>query len=117
MEVTLFQKNNGCFCWISVNDFKGGVSEQYKVKGLEKGDVLTGYISYPLKNPKKAMFRWDENRFKLCEQICDYYRRIYEEEEQSPGLYGIWGHGIEDLVIEQIRVDTDNKLIKLSIGS
>ena len=79
MFKNLFEKNNGCFCWVSVSKFNGGISERYKVDGLEKGDVLTGKISYPLDFGKSVeiSLAWDENRFKLCESICKMYKKIY----------------------------------------
>ena len=119
MFKNLFEKNNGCFCWISVSRFNGGISEVYKVDGLKKGDILTGKISYPLDFGKSVeiSLAWDENRFKLCEGICKMYKKIYETEKEMPGTYGIWGHRIEDLVIEQIQVDPVNKTFSLYIGS
>ena len=71
----------------------------------------------------------------VVDQICNKYREIYEEEEKSSimevrsentpilnrgrtdGKWGIWGHGIGDLVIEGIVLDTDNHRIELYIGS
>ena len=36
---------------------------------------------------------------------------------RTDGKWGIWGHGIGDLVIEGIVLDTDNHRIELYIGS
>ncbi len=116
MKIKLFQRNNGCFYHISVKDFKGGVSEGYKVKGLKEGDKLIGVIDYPLGEGEevKIEFTWKENRFDLCRQICEVYQRlIYKNEDE----FKVWGHGIGDLVIEQITVDTDSKTIEISVGS
>ena len=114
----LFKKDNG-FCHISIKDFKGGLTERYEIEDLKNGDKLIGVIDYPLdpKKMQKVEFTWKENRFDLCRQICEAYHAIYEDDKKDPDKYGIWGHDIGDLVIEQIRVDAKNKKIELSIGS
>lgn len=74
----------------------------------------------------------------LCEEICNTYRMIYDTEKGTSsinadkipgmlnrnitdGMYGIWGHDIDDLVIEGISItrlaDQDYDVIDLSIGS
>lgn len=116
MKTNLFQKNNGCFYNISIKDFKGGVSEGYKVKGLSEGDKLIGVIDYPLGkgDEVKIEFTWKENRFDLCRQICEVYQRLIYKNKDG---FNVWGHDIEDLVIEQISVDTEAKTIEISVGS
>lgn len=47
----------------------------------------------------------------LCHQIARAYQAIYAAHER----FGVWGHGIEDLVIERLRI-RDN-LVEVSIGS
>ena len=114
MKTKLF-KTGDEFCHIDILDFKGGVFEEYKVDGLKNGDKIVGYIDYPLAPDKaqKFQFTWKENRFDLCRQICEAYHSIYEEKEK----YGVWGHDIGDLVIEQLQIDTEKKTVELFIGS
>lgn len=62
------------------------------------------------------------------------YQRIYREEDEStkvkpgniPGMlnrnstdgkWGIWGHGIDDLYFEGVRIDTVRKTVTFDIGS
>lgn len=103
-------------------------------------------IDYPLSKPCNfkihfTKYTWSKNNEyrisveDVVDQICNKYREIYEEEEKSSimevrsentpilnrgrtdGKWGIWGHGIGDLVIEGIVLDTDNHRIELYIGS
>lgn len=125
---------------IDIRDFHGGVLDHYTIPGLKKGDFLTADITYPLSKPARVILTWNENRYELAKQICDEYRRIYKEEDEttsnSParicdenpdstlinrnrtsGKYGIWGHSIDDLVIEGIVVNPTQKFATLYIGS
>ena len=36
---------------------------------------------------------------------------------RTDGKWGIWGHSIEDLVIERLYLDTDKNKIDMFIGS
>lgn len=99
-------------------------------------------INYPLKNPAVIKIKADNEGMgtnTLIRRICKEYQKIYDKEdkfirenkvkvpknkildnrlapeEETP--YGIWGHDIEDLVIEGIMVDHDKKTIKIDVGS
>lgn len=104
-------------------------------------------IKYPLSNPCDfkiylAKYKWNENEDRyyfdlenIVDQICNKYREIYSEEEKTAlleirsestpefnrsrtdGKWGIWGHDIEDLVIEGLILDTNKNKISLLIGS
>ncbi len=73
------------------------------------------FIDYPLHN--KAQFDLNTGNgmgfLGIIKQISKAYKKVYS----APGKYGIWGHCIEDLVVEAIYVDYDKKEIKLSMGS
>jgi cytidylate kinase len=73
-------------------------------------------------------------RFDVLELASADYKRIYREEdadvgeptkhipgmlnrEESKGRYGIWGHDIDDLVFEEVRIDTEKKTVRFGIGS
>lgn len=53
----------------------------------------------------------------LINEIVLAYRRIYEEEKENPGKYGIWGHRIEDLWLEKATLDIETGNIELFVGS
>ena len=50
---------------------------------------------------------WDSAR-----RIAKEYEKIYE----NPSEYGVWGHGIEDLVFEAVVTQGDEN-VYLSVGS
>jgi len=62
---------------------------------------------------------WTRKRlFKTIQR--DYVRIYREEDDPNSGLessYGIWGHDIGDLVLEEVIYDPDRKLVTLGIGS
>lgn len=73
-------------------------------------------ISYPLKNPYTFTAKC-RNLNDLINEITLAYRRIYEEEKENPGKYGIWGHRIEDLWLERMILDIETGNVKLFVGS
>lgn len=73
-------------------------------------------VTYPLRNTFDFPLKVPDNGMdsqNLINKICEIYRRIYKNEEK----YGIWGHDIEDLAIQQIIVNHKTKKITLSMGS
>jgi len=140
IEGNIFNTADFKFCHITIADFDGGITERYQVDGLKKGDFLSADITYPLSKPAHVILTWNENRYDLAAQICREYRRIYKEEDESSeieakricdespesnlinrnktnGKYGIWGHGIRDLVIEGLVINPIQKTVFLYIGS
>ena len=81
---------------------------------LPKGVNIT--ISYPLKNPYTFTAKC-RNLNDLINEITLAYRRIYEEEKENPGKYGIWGHHIEDLWLEKATLDIETGNVKILVGS
>lgn len=81
-----------------------------------KNHTVNVTINYPLKNPYtftvKCIVLND-----LINEIVLAYRRIYEEEKENPGKYGIWGHRIEDLWLERMILDIETGNVKLFVGS
>lgn len=100
-----------------------------------KDEKITMTITYPLSVEvnltleKKGGF----TRLDVFKSIYDAYKRIYEEEEKgvgdpgtydnlynrkkSEGKYGIWGHYIDDLVIESVTYNPKEKELDMFIGS
>jgi hypothetical protein len=100
-------------------------------------------ISYPLRN--SAIFEVSNSnegftRRKLIEEICKKYKEIYIKEESSSsiktllssergellnrnetqGFYGIWGHDLEDLVLNGMDVyenESGQILLRLRVSS
>lgn len=76
-------------------------------------------ITYPLKNTAIFSIRGN-SRNELIKEIVEAYHKIYDIEEQSstaiarsmgfntannvPGLFGIWGHSLRDLVLHRISI-------------
>lgn len=81
---------------------------------------LSGIHEFTLRPMRIDKYRGEEfwmtsHRFSegyLLWAIAREYRYIYEHHEQ----YGVWGHGIGDLFIESIAIDT-NGLVDVGIGS
>ena len=73
-------------------------------------------ISYPLTN--KHIFTVKCSTLnELINEIVLAYKRIYEEEKENPGKYGIWGHRIEDLWLEKATLDIETGNVKILVGS
>jgi hypothetical protein len=81
-------------------------------------------ITYPLTNPFNTKFKVSEKGFsrrELVKFIIDCYQYIYKQEEsevgdpgnipgmlnraRSSGSYGIWGHGLGDLMLHTAYVE------------
>lgn len=80
-------------------------------------------FTYPLTTPHVTVLRLRDNetmnRVQLARFIIAEYHKIYRIDRQT-GEYGIWGHEIEDLVIEEVDVSLGSEgegMIELSIGS
>lgn len=86
---------------------------------IEEGKTYKCRITYPLSTVCEFDVRGSWNIVPMIVAICNKYREIYEEEisylEEGKEKWGIWGHSIEDLVIEGIELDEDRLI--LSIGS
>ena len=100
-----------------------------------KDEKITLIITYPLSVEisrtleKKGGF----TRLDVFKNIYDVYKWIYEEEKisvgdpgtydnlynrkKSEGKYGIWGHYIDDLVIESVSYNPKKKELYMFIGS
>ena len=100
-----------------------------------KNEKITMIITYPLSVEinltleKKGGF----TRLDVFKNIYEAYKQIYEEEEKSvgdPGTYdslynrkksegksGIWGHYLDDLVIESVSYNPKEKELYMFIGS
>lgn len=100
-----------------------------------KDEEITMIITYPLSVEVKVDLKNEGGftRMFIFKSIYDVYKQIYEEEEReigdpgtynnlynrrrSEGKYGIWGHYLEDLVIESVSYNPKKKELYMFIGS
>lgn len=109
-----------------------------------KDTTIKIVFDYPLKQAFVFEFIAADSqgftRKKLIDTIIKTYYEIYDEEKRTTnvkvdsmeermaksflinrnktnGTYGIWGHDIDDLVIERLIYDTDSKTLRMFIGS
>ncbi|KKM95138.1 hypothetical protein LCGC14_1191200 [marine sediment metagenome] len=98
-------------------------------------EELTMVINYPLSVDARLDFKKKGGftRIFIFKSIYEAYKQIYEEEDEecgdpgtynnlynrsrSEGKYGIWGHYLEDLVIESVSYDPKRKELYMFIGS
>lgn len=87
-----------------------------------------------MKNPYPFDIKITEDSLNcILLQVRSAYEHVYSEEErtlknlpeyensynrgESDGVFGIWGHVLEDLYVEGLDIDTKAKTINLYIGS
>jgi hypothetical protein len=102
---------------------------------LDERDEIAIKFTYPLRKPVTMTFTSPGGftRDGFCRAVSAGYRTIYEGEEKSrttlpeprgmllnrsetDGVYGIWGHDIGDLVIEQAYLN-ESGIWQLAVGS
>lgn len=91
-------------------------SESFEVWLKELTWPLRVVIDYPLAKPTFVEIGPDEQGLlsfgEFLWRVAKEYERIYE----TPAEYGVWGHGIEDLVFEAV-ISQQMGEIYLSVGS
>lgn len=101
-----FNKMNETLCeMVAGNEFEVG---DVKFKDTINGIL---YLDYPLSVVVK-----ENITFSSLHELITCVRKAYREIYKDPNKYGIWGHGIRDLVIESLRLMEDN-IVEVSIGS
>lgn len=102
---------------------------------LGGGQIFTLIIDYPLTNPFEEKFMTPPEgltRIGLFTHIASSYKKIYKEEDEevgdpgmipgmmnrqtSDGKYGIWGHGLGDLVLHTAYLE-DGNIISVGVDS
>ncbi len=108
---------------------------------IETDNELNLVITYPLTNPFHAALLLPRHQYpiiKILEAICESYKMIYSQEEETAaeaktlpiedrgpcinrnttdGVYGIWGHDIEDLWVEGLEYDDETNTVTPIMGS
>lgn len=92
---------------------------------LPANRTYTLIIDYPLSNPyhKTIKTKKGMGTAALIKEIGKAYNHVYKIDDTEckkndfEPTFGVWGHGIEDLVIEGINVKHKRKLITLYVGS
>lgn len=127
---------DGIVPWISIEHPEKDINRLIDAEKLvtEVGEVSL-YIDYPLNNPVSFIVKSPQNGFtkkELVLEISKKYHEIYTEEEktaktktvpmdqrkdvinrnETDGIYGLWGHDIQDLDLSSIEVykTTDGKI-------
>ena len=100
---------------------------------LDERNEITVVIDYPLTKPCKLYISGGPiTAERFCKAVSDMYHVIYKEEDRTspepaglvPGMlnrsttsgkYGVWGHGIGDLVLE--AAERSNGVWRIMVGS
>lgn len=83
---------------------------------LPPNETFEFTLTYPLSVEPRFKVKTGKNGMgtqALVHKIAKAYEKIYK----NPEGYGIWGHDISDLYIEQICVNYKTKKIDVSMGS
>ena len=88
------------------------------VCALEKNEFVpngefTVVLTYPLEEKYEFKVWGSLTFYNLCVLVAKEYKKIYKKDMK----YGVWGHRIEDLFIEKIKVNTDKNIINVYVGS
>lgn len=86
---------------------------------LPPNSEFTLVIDYPLRTPVRIKMEVDKEGLGfigLVKFIVLCYKKIYKTYKKD-NKYGIWGHCIEDLVLEAIHINHEKKEITLGMGS
>jgi hypothetical protein len=80
---------------------------------ITRARKLTFVLDYPLAYDAVEV-RSRKNGWTVAD-IVSVVQQIYRKIYKRPGYWGIWGHGISDLVIEQFEIKHNN--VRFHIGS
>jgi len=91
---------------------------------VERADLIVAYpLTVPATVPIQAAMPWGFTRGELVRAICEEYANVYETEEataatkavpreertarpernRTDGIYGIWGHDLDELVLTALH--------------
>ena len=79
---------------------------------LPKGEFKV-ILDYPLDKLYTFKVKGPLTAYDLALYIIKHYKKIYDQSEK----YGVWGHDIDDLVVERLRVNLDTKIVAVDVGS
>ena len=84
-----------------------------------KDDQISIIFSYPFSKEITLKFKNKDGfkRLDLLRCILEGYEKIYADIEKGNGDYEIWGHLLDELIIEQIFYNSKTRTVKLIIGS
>lgn len=97
-----------------IDDIPGSYDEDYKDIDFKRKIKGRMAIDYPIENYVEF-----EVEFKTLHELVDEIRKAYQfiyKDADKGNPFGIWGHDIGDLWIENIEIYPGN-IIDLSIGS
>lgn len=111
---TLIERNGQRLTEEQAGEAKAGDSIRFEKEGLPV--TARGLIDYPLGIPVLFTIEVGEEPWSLWDICCafaDQYAKIYE----TPERYGVWGHDITDLWIENLIYFPEQRLIYPLMGS
>lgn len=83
---------------------------------LPPNETFTVNITYPLSKKFSVKIKTGKRGLKIANlllKIGEGYKHVYDNENK----YGIWGHDIVDLHLEQVSIDLESKDITIFVGS
>jgi len=104
---------------VGISDLKNDDFIKTNIKDYSKTVISEEEVyiifSYPLSSSIKFHFKNKGGFSKLDLLRCVYigYKRIYEK----PNFYGVYGHDIDNLLLEEVKYYSKNNTIILSVGS
>ena len=111
---TIIERDGQRLTEVEAAEMKAGDSIRFEKEGLPVS--VRGLIDYPLGTPVLFNIEVGEEPWSLWDICCafaDQYARIYE----TPERYGVWGHDITDLWIENMTYYPEQRLIYPLMGS
>lgn len=98
--------------WMKESDNEKYQADINRVRAYDRvvwyGEDLTITINYPLQKEYTFKVSGPLTRQQLAEVIQKHYKKIYASEE-SIARWGVWGHGLEDLILHTVYVYKDGK--------
>jgi len=144
IHIASFVEDSGIsfYCPYEKIDFENGFAKFIFSNGdsLLEGTKLCTVIDYPVSTEVEFEVELAHCVNDMIDAICKKYKEIYKEEEETStikeapvgmcasgiylmnrkrtnGKYGIWGHVIEDLYLDRLELDTENKVLILGVES
>ena len=116
-----------CVAWVDCYGREGIKDPSARFTELK---AVTIVFTYPLAREARLGFKSETGftRAEIIECIRSGYRQIYAEDDElvldlpgstgePEGKWGIWGHDILDLMIEDVEIDEQTGVVSIGIGS
>lgn len=104
---------------VSLADISVCVLGQCKTLGQEflPEGTFTVILDYPIDRTHRFEVEGPMTAYDVAVRIGhEYSKKIYKNDETEE-FYGVWGHSIEDLVVESLTVNLQNNTVIVGMGS